>query len=33
MKQENFMNFVAVAIVSVIVLGHLFNNRVVFWSV
>ena len=28
--QENFINFVAVAIVSVIVLGHPFNKRVVF---
>ena len=29
-NQENFLNFVAVAIVSVIVLGHLFNKRDVF---
>ena len=29
-NQENFMNFVAVAIVSAIVLGHPFNKRVVF---
>ena len=27
------MNIVAVAIVSVIVLGHPFNKRVVFWLV
>ena len=30
---ENFMNSVVVAIVSAIVLGHPFNNRVVFWLV
>ena len=30
---ENLMNFVAVAIVSAIVLGHPFNKRVVFWLV
>ena len=29
-SQENLMNFVAVAIVSAIVLGHPFNKRVVF---
>ena len=29
-NQENLMNFVAVAIVSVVVLGHPFNKRVVF---
>ena len=27
MNEENFMNFVAVAIVSAIVLGHSFNKR------
>ena len=27
-KKENLMNFVAVAIVSAIVLGHPFNKRV-----
>ena len=29
-NQENFMNFVTVDFVSVIVLGHPFNKRVVF---
>ena len=30
LNQENLMNFVGVAIVSAIVLGHSFNERVVF---
>ena len=33
LNQETFMNFVAVAIASVPVLGHPFNKRVVFWLV